>query len=188
MHPKHLDKVKKYLEKKARTRTEMMRHAKDVQQKSKRAIFAYHRENKKQAQDLLKEAQADLVQVRKGIKTIPDMSHAGFYREAMEEYVEARLYEGFLESRKILKNNEDWGDNETYIGGLSDTTGEIGRWAIARATEHDMKSVEVALVYVNDVVEFFLSLDLTGYLRNKADQAKKNLRNLEKIRYDMSRL
>lgn len=188
MSPKHLEKVKKYLDKKLKVRSEMQKHAKDVQQKSKRAIFAYHRDNAKQAQDLLKEAQSDLVKVRKGIKAIPDMSHAGFYREAMEEYVEARLYEGFLESRKILKNDEEWGDVETYIGGLSDATGEVGRWAIARATEHDMKSVEAALIYVNDVVEFFLSLDLTGYLRNKGDQAKKNLRNLEQIRYDMSRL
>jgi predicted translin family RNA/ssDNA-binding protein len=115
-----------------------------------------------------------------------DLSHSGFYREALEEYVEARLYEGFLSSKKILKNDDGWGDMETYIGGLSDATGEVVRWAVARATDRDVKAVKDALAFVNDAVEFFLSLDLTGYLRTKSDQAKKNLRSLEQILYELS--
>jgi hypothetical protein len=35
------------------------------------------------------------------------------------------------------------------------------------------------------VVENLLRLDLTGYLRQKFDQAKKNLRQLEQILYDL---
>jgi len=35
-------------------------------------------------------------------------------------------------------------------------------------------------------IEFMLDLDLTGYLRNKFDQAKKNFRRLEEMSYDLA--
>lgn len=183
---KHLESIKLKFEKKSRVRSAMQKCSSDAQQTSKRAIFAFHRDDPARAQALLKDAGKFIGEARKEMTAFSDLSHAGFYREAMEEYVEACLYAGFLSTRKVLKNNDDWGDMETYIGGLSDTTGEVVRWAVARATDHDIKSVKEALAFVNDAVEFFLSLDLTGYLRTKADQAKKNLRSLEQILYELS--
>jgi len=48
--------------------------------------------------------------------------------------------------------------------------------------------VVVAQVYevVSMVIEFMLDLDLTGYNRNKFDQAKKNLSRLEQMTYDLA--
>ena len=184
--PKDLTAVRTHMEEKARVRETLRQYARDAQHRSKRAIFAYHRGNATDAKNLLKEAEASLKKAREAIKPFPELLEAGMYREGIEEYVEARLYEGFLTSQKILPHRDEWGSVETYIGGLSDATGEVSRWALGRATERDLDGVGSAAEFINQTVEFFFSLDLTGHLRNKVDQAKKNLRTIEQIRYDLS--
>jgi hypothetical protein len=39
---------------------------------------------------------------------------------------------------------------------------------------------------VSMIIEFLLDLDLTGYVRTKFDQAKKNLSRLEEMSYDLA--
>lgn len=183
--PKQFQTIKKRLEKRSTAREALFRSARDVRQASKRAIFAFHREDHKQAKSLLAAADKALAAAQKPLNTCPEFVYAGMYREGLEEYIEARLYQHFLEKRAILPPEDTWSD-EAYLAGLSDATGEIVRWAVARATEKNVGDVEVAADYIELAVEFFLSLDLSGYVRNKADQAKKNLRTIEQMRYELS--
>jgi hypothetical protein len=46
--------------------------------------------------------------------------------------------------------------------------------------------VAQAVDVVGIIIEFMLDLDLTGYLRTKFDQAKKNLSRLEQMTYDLA--
>ena len=183
--PASFTTIARRLEKKSVAREALLRAMRDVRQASKRAIFAYHRADVVDADRLLTLADRGLVDAKKTLKAFPEFAYAGLYREGLEEYIEARLYRAFLEKRKPLSQEDGW-DDESYLAGLSDATGEVVRWALARATEKDVTSVEEAIVFVRLVVEFFLSLDLSGYVRTKADQTKKNLRNLEDMRYDLS--
>lgn len=183
--PKQFQTIKKRLEKRSSAREALFRSARDVRQASKRAIFAFHRGDELQAKTLLATANKALKAAQKPLKACPEFVHAGMYREGLEEYIEARLYQHFLEKRAMLPPEDAWSD-EAYLAGLSDATGEVVRWAVARATEKNTKDVEVAAAYIEVAVAFFLSLDLSGYVRNKADQAKKNLRTIEQMRYDLS--
>ena len=183
--PKQFGTIRRRLEKKAAAREAIFRSARDVRQASKRAIFAFHRGDEEQAQTLLAEADKALKKAEKPLVACPEFIHAGMYREGLEEYIEARMYEFFLQKRRLMPLQEGWGD-EAYLSGLSDTTGEVVRWAVARATEKEVGAVEEAAEFIELAVELFLSLDLSGYVRNKADQAKKNLRTIEQMRYDLS--
>lgn len=73
-----------------------------------------------------------------------------------------------------------------YLAGLCDATGELVRWAVRQVTVGNPKAVAGVHETVAGVVEFLLDLDLTGYLRTKFDQAKKNLSRLEEMTYDLA--
>ena len=97
----------------------------------------------------------------------------GSYGNSVEEWAEARLFEywllwatssddekktrtPFLLHSEICKEIEMTEDE--YLGGLIDLTGEIGRWAVARAAQRDSDSVERALASCRKIQEAVLAL------------------------------
>jgi len=63
----------------------------------------------------------------------------------------------------------------------------MARFAVRKATLGDKVSVERLFKSAENMVAFLMSLDSTGYLRTKTDQAKQHLRRLEELRYDISK-
>lgn len=182
----YLTRIRKRLDQKSTARDALRSFSDEARKKSKRSIFAYHREDGDSAKRLLKEAQIALESARRAFKTWPSLESEGMYREAAEEYLEARLFEGFLGNGKALVPEETWLDDETYLAGLSDAVGEVARFALARATVRDEASVERASLFAQEALGALIDMDLTGYLRNKVDQAKQHVRRIEEIRYDLS--
>jgi len=170
----------------AKARGEVIRASSQALNISKRAIFALHRGDTTQAEALLKEASDHFAGCEKLFKTFPSLKE-GAYTAALEEYAEALLFRQYVEKKSMGKIEKRAMTTEVYLGGLSDATGEIVRYAMRQATQGNMKAVSEAEKIVSQVVEDLLRLDLTGYLRQKFDQAKKNLRQLEQILYDISR-
>jgi len=170
----------------AKARGEVIRESSQALNLSKRAIFALHREDPKAATQLLTEAITHFENCEKHFKIFPTLKE-GAYLAALEEYAEALLFEQYIKRKTLGKIEKRAMGVETYLGGLSDATGEIVRYAMRQATKGNMKAVAEAEKTVGQVIEDLLRLDLTGYLRQKFDQAKKNLRQLEQILYDISR-
>jgi predicted translin family RNA/ssDNA-binding protein len=167
-------------------RRELIRRSNEALSKSKRAIFALHRDDFRSAEKLLTEADALFQKTEARFKKIPDLEHEGSYRAGLEEYAEALLFASYLETGKLGKINDRVMEPSIYLAGLSDTTGEIVRYAMRQATCGNTKAVEESREVVAMVIESLLDMDLTGYLRTKFDQAKKNLRRLEEMAYDLS--
>lgn len=154
--------------------------------RAKQGIFALHRGDRKEGAKLLDEAAAMHKKMAGAFRRIRGLEYEGSYRAAVEEYAEARLFEEFLDGRKIGAVDAPGMDEDVYLGGLMDFTGELVRYAIARATERDRKEVARALETVRAIVGEVIQMNLTGSLRSKYDQAKTNLRKLEEILYDLS--
>ncbi len=151
---------------------------------SKRAIFAFHREDARAAHAELADARRGL---QRGWKIIDKQSrivHEGAWRAAQEEFVEADLLAQYLATGKIgiVKGVSE--DPDIFLGGLSDLAGELVRRAVSLATRHETETIERIFTDVRAVVGLLLEMDLTGSLRTKVDQAKQHLRKLEEIRYD----
>lgn len=158
-----------------------------AQNQSKRAIFAFHRADMKGGNELLKGAAKMLTGLELGFRSMPMLRYEGAYRAAIEEFAEATLLFQFLNKASIGQVDEIKElDAETYLGGLSDLTGELVRYATDRATHSDTKEVKRAHETLQEVMQFLISLDLTGYLRTKFDQAKQSERKMEQIVYDLS--
>lgn len=167
-------------------RREIIKNSNDALNRSKRAIFSMHRDDVKGAKDYFKEAEKHFEICEAKFKQFPNLAHEGSYKAALEEYAEARLYGEYRETGKFKELDSRAMDPSTFLAGLCDTTGEITRHAVREATKGNDKEVEHDYQTVEMIVEYLMQLDLTGYLRKKFDEAKRNLRSLEKIMYEIS--
>lgn len=187
MDQKFVRKVSKEYEAYERAYRALVETANRAQNQSKRAIFAFHRQDVKDGAELLTGAAEMLTGLEPGFRAMPMLRYEGAYRAAIEEFVEATLLAQFLNKESIGQVDAiEALDAETYLGGLSDLTGELVRYATDCATHSDTKEVKRAHETLNEVMRFLISLDLTGYLRTKFDQAKQSERKMEQIVYDLS--
>jgi predicted translin family RNA/ssDNA-binding protein len=160
----------------------------NAQRHAKQAIFAAQREESASANELLALSRGLLLQGKKLTKTEPRLASEGIWRSALEEYAEALVFIQLASENKTIDWQEDLiEDPSTMLGGLSDAVGELVRLAIRAATARDTKRVERIAEQAEQLVDFLTSIDMTGPLRAKGDQARGHLRRLEDLRYDMSR-
>lgn len=184
--PSVFAQVQKAYQTQSKVRRELMARSTDALSTSKRAIFAMHRDDQKAAEELLSHAAAQFVAMEKMFRALPELKEEGSYRAALEEYAEARIFAGYVETGTIVKLEPRANVTSVYLAGLADATGEMVRWAVRQVTLGNDKAVKDAQEAVVMVIEFMLDLDLTGYLRTKFDQAKKNLGRLEQMTYDLA--
>lgn len=157
----------------------------DALMKAKQAIFSFHRDDMKEGNSLLAEVEKIFAELEKKFKQEEELRYEGSYRAALEEYVEAKFFGGFLEGKKIDFIKGVQIDADSYLAGLCDFTGELLRKAVLAATDKKFKRVEELAAGIREVIGELLKFNLTSYLRTKYDQAKHNLRRVEEILYDV---
>ncbi|MEK9152764.1 MAG: hypothetical protein AAB692_05350 [Patescibacteria group bacterium] len=169
-----------------RGRREVIGLSAAAQSASKRAIFASHRDDSSGADRLLSEAADALKKVRTLFDGRAELADEGSYRAALEEYAEAKLYARYLASGDVGALDDENIDYEIYLGGLSDLTGELVRRQMRAATDGNLDQVRKIKDMVEEIVVQLMDMDLTGYLRNKFDQAKNSLRRAEEVLYEVT--
>ncbi|GIL70766.1 hypothetical protein Vretimale_3848 [Volvox reticuliferus] len=74
-----------------------------------------------------------------------------------------------------------------FLGGVLDFTGELNRYAIARATVRDSAAVQLCRDLVDALMGRFLQFDLrNGSLRKKYDSLKYTLKKMEGTLYELA--
>jgi predicted translin family RNA/ssDNA-binding protein len=154
--------------------------------KAKQAIFALHRDDVVGAEKLLAEVEAGERGFSPIFKKHPDLTGEGPHRAMLEEYAEAKIFLAFCKKQPLGEIKQLALDADTVLGGLCDAVGEMARKAVHWATRRDDDGVRYALENGRDVVAALIGMNLTGYLRNKLDQAKQALRRIEDVSYDVS--
>lgn len=158
----------------------------DTLSASKRAIFAVQRRDINAARKELLHAVTNVKQGKKVVMKESRLAGEGMWRAALEEYAEASMYHQAMTTGTVGAVPELPEDPDIYLGGLSDLTGELTRSAVLAATDRDRKEVKRLTEAVRDAIAFLLTLNLTGTMRTKFDQAKSNLRKLEEISFSLS--
>jgi predicted translin family RNA/ssDNA-binding protein len=153
---------------------------------AKRSIFATQRSDAKAASKELAEALRDIKLCKQFVKKEPLLAGEGMLRAAFEEYAEAYLYNEAMTGGRIGSVPELPADPEIYLGALSDLTGEMTRSCVLAATDRKKDEVKRLSAAVREAVEFMLTLNMTGSLRQKFDQAKQNLRKIEEISFTLA--
>lgn len=181
----NMSKLKKNLHQYSVKRREVIRESGDALHHAKRAIFALHRDNIKEAEVKLKGAAVILKKLETKYKNDLRVKNEGSYKAAVEEYVEATLFHQFIISGKIGEIKNLLVNTEVYIAGLCDVPGELYRYAIKAATNRDVKMVKKCSETANEIIGELIEFNLTSYLRTKFDQAKQANQKLEYIVYEV---
>lgn len=182
----HLDGIGRHRAAYAEARHELIHLAGDAQSASKRAIFALHRDDLAGADRLLDAAGTALRSIQDLAAKTDGLGGEGSYRAALEEYAEAALYRDFVKTGRVgaLAGLPAAIDDDAYLGGLSDLTGELQRRQVRFATDGGIEEVRRIKETIGEVVESLLKMDLGGYLRTKFDQARNSLRRAEDVLYE----
>lgn len=168
------------------TRNRAYQLAQEVLRESKRAIFALHREDAKTASASLVSAKRGVMHITRLARTFPRVRYDGAVHAAFEEYLEAHLYAVIVAGKPIDRVPGITATEDEYIGALSDVTGELVRRAVALGTRRDSSGVAELRDVMRSIIDHFLQLHLTGQLRQKFDDAKRNLNRVEDIYYQLS--
>lgn len=181
------NRIRERLSKYDNDREELIKKARDVLKLSKLLIYTIHRNDLNEAAKLvinLKKEKSSLDKIASASKRL---IYEGSYSEACQEYVEALAYYGFIKDGRIPAIPTLRVNDEDYLMGICDLTGELTRKAVTIAHKDD-KEVERIKNLVEEIFGEFLKFNLrNSELRKKSDSIKWNLKKLEEVVYDLKR-
>ncbi|MBI2037848.1 MAG: hypothetical protein HYT15_02865 [Candidatus Magasanikbacteria bacterium] len=183
---KYFNEVRQELLGYAAKRQEVIKESSQAQFLSKKAIFAMQRDDAGEAQQLLSQAEKIIVDLNIKHKKEPGIFEEGSYKAALEEFVEASLFNRYLQKKTIGKLPKIKIDTDIFVGGLCDVPGELLRYAIKSATEKKFEEVKRCRAAADEIIGELVDMNLTGYNRQKFDQAKQALHKLEQVLYEVS--
>ncbi|HYD02695.1 MAG TPA: hypothetical protein VEC16_00190 [Alphaproteobacteria bacterium] len=165
-------------------REEVINTARTILKNSKSAIYSLHRKDPDAAKTLIDESKLLIDKLTPIISKHPHMKYS--LDSAIEEYCEACCFYAFVTERKIPTHKDLNVDPFTYLAGLSDLTGELGRKSVLEAIAKNKDEVHHIRELVDEIHGLFVKLDLrNGELRKKADSIKWNLNKIEEVLHDV---
>ncbi len=176
--------IELYLKEEDARREEIIVTSRIILKNSKSAIYSLHRKELDVAKSLLDESKKLILELTKITDKHPHLKHS--MDNALEEYCEACCFYGFIHDKKIPTNVDLNLDPYTYLGGLSDLTGELGRRSVLEAIAKNRSEVSEIRNLVDEIYGIFARLDLrNGELRKKGDSIKWNLNKIEEVLHDL---
>lgn len=166
-------------------RDQIIVNSRDILRNSKQAIFSLHRDELDRAGEILSDTENKILDLEKLFEKEKKLKSEGSYREGLEEFIEASMFYEFLKTGNIDFKSKVATSFNDLIGGISDLTGEILRKAIQAVTKGEIDKVSEYQGAIQEIVGELVKFDLLGKLRGKYDQAKRNLRKIEEVSYDL---
>ncbi|MFH1286836.1 MAG: hypothetical protein ABII02_03740 [Candidatus Magasanikbacteria bacterium] len=179
-------KLRKHMLGFATKRRDVIKMSGDALHHAKRAIFAMHKDDLKEAEAKLKQSEALFSGLHKKFSKDSEITNEGSYKAGLEEYVEASLFYQFLTTGRMGELRGLDIVPHVYIAGICDVPGELLRYATKAATNKDEKTVKKCAEMAKEIVGELIEFNLTSYLRTKFDQAKRAVQKIEYIQYELS--
>lgn len=186
LNSKYFKEVREELLSYAEKRREVIKTAGDAQHLAKKAIFAFQRDSVDEGKECLAKSLEMLQSLVKKFKSETGIFDEGSFKAGVEEYIEAKLFSDFLFDKPLDQIKELPVDADAFVSGLCDVPGEMVRYAIKSATEREFGMVKKCYEASEAVINELIDMDLTGYHRQKFDQAKQALNKLQQIVYEVS--
>lgn len=168
-----------------RLREEVIVKSRQILRNSKLAIFALHRGELLKAKKILDQTEGLFLNLEKLFRKEKKLESEGPFKDAAEEFVEAKMFYEFLSTGNIDFISKVKLSFDDYLGGICDLTGEILRKAVQFATDGKLDKVKGCQQAIQKIIGELIKFDLVGKLRPKYDEAKRTLRKIEEIVYEL---
>ncbi len=182
---KFFAKIRSILLNYSKKRREIIKISGDAQQLSKKSIFASQRNDFESAKKLINQSATLLKKIQLLAKTDRRLENEGSYKAALEEYIESFIFFQCVNNKTISDIKEINVDADIYISGICDVPGELYRYAIKSATDKNFDMTRKCYELCEEIILELVDMDLTGYNRQKFDQAKQALHKLEQVIYEV---
>jgi len=178
--------IKVRMEARDELREKVIKRTRDSQKAAKQAIYCLHRGDTLKADKLILECENIAKELLPIIEREPQL-RTGSYSNSLEEYAEAQLFKVWLSEKRIATPEEMPLCNEQeFLGGLCDLTGEVGRVAVAKGTLRDTEGVQLALVTNMSVRNALEGLILPKNISKKLGALDQSISKLEQMLYELS--
>jgi translin len=137
------------------------------------AIRAVHRDEFREASELIAVAAAHLAEAEAALDGHPDVRYAGFLHDAKKEFAEANLTLAFVAGDPIPTAAALGVEVQAYLNGMAEAASELRRRALDCLRKPDNAEAERLLAVMDDVYGLLVTIDypdaLTGGLRRTTD-------------------
>ena len=168
-------------EKSESQREKIVQISREVIQHSKKSIYASQRHDFEEAKVWIDKIKPLIKQILL-LKKQASADAQGSIRVALQEYVEAVTLYNVVQGKEIPSHHKLGVDSESYILGLCDLVGELGRVGVHRIINNDYKTAIRMQKIVHDLYGKFMHLNLrNNELRKKVDGVKWELKKIEDV-------
>jgi translin len=179
-----ITEIEEYIKEEDSRREEIINTSRVILKNSKSAIYSLHRAELDNAKNLIEDSKKLISKLRHIVEKHPHLKQN--MENALEEYCEACCFYGFIKNKKIPTHTELDLEPYTYLGGISDLTGELGRRSVLEAIAKNKSEVQAIRELVDEIYGAFSRLDLrNGEIRKKGDAIKWNLNKIEEVLHDL---
>lgn len=163
-------------------REKLIKKSRDILKLSKQIIYAIHRDNLKEAKQLITKIESEKKKAENITKFNSGLLYEGSYRVSIQEYVEALLYYYFVKEGRLVNSGEINVTADHYVLGLCDLTGEFVRRAVFLAGKGKTEKVVKIRDVVDEIYGELLNFDFREpNIRKKFDSIKYDLKKLEDL-------
>ena len=168
-------------EKGEENREKIVQLSRKIIQLSKRAIYAAHRHELNGSLKIINEMKPEIAQLQK-LQKQASMDAINSVKVAEQEYVEAVGLYHVIKGDSIPSHISLKISAESYLLGLCDLVGEIGRLGVHKIIGNDYESAVILQKFVHDLYGKFMHLNLrNSELRKKVDGVKWELKKMEDV-------
>jgi translin len=150
-------------------------------------IRSVHRQDYKQAMELLNSARTNLTAAEKAVEAYSELSSTGAVRDAQKEFAEAHITLAVVTGKLIPEPRELKVDTAPYLNGMGEAIGELRRFMLDSMRKGDLSRGEELLTVMDDIYSLLVTIDfpdaITGGLRRTTDMVRGVL---EKTRSDLT--
>jgi len=140
LNKKDFEKIRREITSFDTKRETLIQKSREIINISKRIIYALHRNDIKLASSYVKEIEKK----KKSLNTSMGLD-TNINRTALQEYVEALCYYHFIKNKKIPTKATLKVDNESYLMGICDLTGELVRKAVNEAINKKFSKLKLRI-------------------------------------------
>ncbi len=124
---------------------------------------------------VLQETREEVFKLRSLLDGHPDLFHAGFVENAMQEACEAFLVHAILQGDRLPSPKECGVTDTAYLLGLGDVVGELRRFALTALRDGDVASASHSLEQMERILDSLMRFDYPTALvalKRKQDVAR----------------
>jgi translin len=170
------EQVLERLEAKNAAREEVLRLSRQLVQHASRAIRAAHRQDREDAEKILRDAGKIAEDIRSVSADYHDIFYAGYAQDALKEFAEAYISQALMHDEALPTPDELGVEDAAWLNGLGEAVGEMRRHALDLIRQGDIDEAERILNAMQDVYDVLSTVDfpdaITGNLRRTNDMVR----------------